>query len=179
MNLVTLDTKNLNKFNKLNNTMKNLIVEEETKINLVSSNQNLLLEQNKTNTTLIEYGETSEEVIEKLKIEELEELNKILADLDAIHEINKLLVEHLQEQKENLKNVEDSVIKTNDTLDISNLELVHAKNDQVSHFYTKTSAVVLVTAVVTCPVTWIVGIKAGLIAGVASLVTGLTVSTAL
>lgn len=158
------------------NKMRNHVLKEEEIINELTSSstqsRHLMLEtiQPSSKIEFKEYHETSDEVAERLKIEELEELNKILADMDAIHEINKLLVEHLQEQKENLKEIEDCVIKTNETLDTSNIELMEAKEHQTSYFYTKTGAVILVTAVVTCPVTWVVGIKAGVIAGTISLI---------
>lgn len=174
MNFVSLDSKNLDKFSKLNNGMKNLIIEEENKINSISLNPLNQQEQTQIQTQKVkEYIGTNEEIIEKLKREELEELNKIMSDIDTIQEINKLLVEHLQEQKENLSAIETSVVNANVTLDNSNLELIQAKENQVSYFYTRTGAVVLVTTAVACPVTWIVGIKAGLIAGIASLVTSL------
>jgi hypothetical protein len=119
------------------------------------------------------YTETSEEVTEILKVEELEELNKILADLNTIQEINRMLVDHLGEQKENLKEMEESIVVTNEVLDNVNMQLVEVKENQVSYFYTKTGAVVLITAVVTWPLSAVVGVKAGLIAGAISLVSSL------
>lgn len=112
------------------------------------------------------------ELEEKLKQEELEELNRLLADIHAIKEINETLAGFLGEQREQIREIEETVVKTNHVIDYTNGEILQAIEIQASYFYNKSTVVLVISGIVTLPVSWAFGLKVGAIACASSLATG-------
>jgi hypothetical protein len=112
------------------------------------------------------------ELEEKLKQEELEELNRLLADIHAIKEINETLAGFLEEHREQIREIEETVVDTNHIIDSTNGDILQAIEIQTSYFYTKSTVVLVIAGVVTLPVSWAFGLKVGAIACVSSLATG-------
>ena len=123
----------------------------------------------------IEFVESDENIADRLKLEEMAELEKLLNDINTIKEINQMVISMLGEQKEHIKEMESSVVDTTIVLDVGNIQLVEANSYQEAYIYTKGTVTVVGTAIVAClawPLT-ITGIHIGsIIAGSATLIGG-------
>ena len=118
--------------------------------------------------TLLEY-DTSQENEKK---EELNELQNLLNDLIIIQEINKDLANIVREQGNNLQIIEHEIIKVNDVVESSNMELIKVEELRADYTMTKFTVSTIGTAVIGVVAVSLVGIKIGLILCATAFTTG-------
>lgn len=124
---------------------------------------------------LIEFKscEANKELEEQLKYEELQELTKLLSDMEIIKELGITLAGIIEEQKGVTQEIEENIVSTNETLDAGNIQLVEVKENKVSYLNTRAIGVMVCSFAVGGPIGALVGIKMGIIAGGSSLAGGL------
>lgn len=142
---------NLDDFNNnLNNNFNEEMIRLESRLQ-----QDIHLIQITDNSTL--------KTTEQQKYEELEEMTKLLHDIEVIKEIQETLLGIIGEQKETLHEMEENVIKTNDIIESSNCELLEVDKQKVAYTGTKFTVSTVTTGVVAAVSLPLIGMKAGAI----------------
>lgn len=108
----------------------------------------------------------------KLKHEELEELTKLLDDLNSLKAINQDLEEIIGVQKNQIQIIEQDMIKTNEVIEASNMELLEVDEQKIEYTGTKLTMSTIGATVVGTITIIIAGAKIGAIVGISALVLG-------
>jgi len=102
----------------------------------------------------------------------LEEMKNLLVDIKDMNDINKNLAQMINDQHEIIETIEEQAVFTEAVVEKGVIELKKAEKYKSANIFRKGLLLTTGLLVMTSPIGLLIGTKAGLVAGAASLVSG-------